>query len=210
MTTSVRISDLLAPHFHSLYRDFHARSFTHFWLMGGRGSTKSSFASIALVLAVKRDRTNAVVVMRYAATLRDSAYAQVLWAIEKLGLASEFTASLSPLEIRHTPSGMRIVFRGLDDPRKLKSLKFPHGDLNLLWVEEADSVTPDDIRSVLQTVARSDNFRALYTLNPPRHKRHWVNDFDRFDRPDTVVHRSSFEDVPAGWLGSAFLEEGNG
>ena len=207
MTSLIRTSDLLAPAFHSLYADWRAHRHTHYWLMGGRGSTKSTTASLALILTVKRERVNAVVVMRYAATLRDAAYAQVLWAIDHLGLSSEFDASLSPLEVRHKPSGMRIVFRGLDDPRKLKSLKFAQGEIGVLWIEEADTVSPPEIRSLLQTVMRSDNFRAIYTLNPPRHRGSWVNDPSHFDREDTLVHRSDYRDVPPEWLGQPFLDE---
>ena len=207
MTSLIRTSDLIAPAFHALTADFRASRHTHYWLTGGRGSTKSSWASLNLVLAVKRDRTNAVVVMKYATSLRDAAYAQVLWAIDTLGLSGEFDGSLSPLEIRHRPSGARIVFRGLDDPRKLKSLKFAHGSCGVLWVEEADTVSPEEVRSVLQTVMRGGTFRAVYTMNPPRHRGHWANDPQTFDRPDTLRHVSTYHDVPDGWLVQAFIDE---
>lgn len=68
-----------------------------------------------------------VVVRRFGNTLRDSVYTQVLWAVDALGLSEYFKAKISPLEIVYLPTGQRIVFRGCDDPLKLKSIKFAKG-----------------------------------------------------------------------------------
>ena len=58
-----------------------------YWLPGGRGPTRSSFISIVIVLLIiANPKANAVVVRRLSNTLRDSAYQQIQWAIEVLGL----------------------------------------------------------------------------------------------------------------------------
>ena len=69
--------------------------------------------------------------------MRDSVYAQILWAIDKLGLTTKFKCTQSPLQCTYTPTGQRILFRGLDDPQKIKSIKLPFGYIGILWFEEA-------------------------------------------------------------------------
>ena len=59
--------------------------------------------------------------------MRDSVYAQILWAIDKLGLTTKFKCTQSPLQCTYLPTGQRILFRGLDDPQKIKSIKLPFG-----------------------------------------------------------------------------------
>lgn len=129
---SINASGLIIPAFHDVLGDIFARGHVHYWLHGGRGSTKSSFISLAIVLLVVNfPFANAVVVRRFGNTLRDSVYQQLLWAISELGLDSYFRARLSPMEITYLPTGQKIIFRGADDPLKLKGVKFPRG--MLLW-----------------------------------------------------------------------------
>ena len=203
--TSTRISDLIAPCFHAVYRSVRDLTHTHVWLKGGRGSTKSSFASIALVLSVLRGG-NAVVIRKYATTLRDSVFAQVLWAIELLGAQADFTASVSPMVIRHV-SGRKIVFRGADDPEKLKSVSLTGGDRLLVWIEEAAELTPEEYRSIVQTFVRAVPAVVLVTYNPPRHRGAWVNEEALVARDDRLVHHSTYLDVPKAWLGEQFFAE---
>ena len=203
--TSLRISDTIAPAFHALYRAVRDLTHTHYWLKGGRGSTKSSFASIALVLSVLRGG-NAVVIRKYATTLRDSVFAQVLWAIEILGAQADFTASVSPMVIRHC-SGRKIVFRGADDPEKLKSVSLTGGDRLTVWIEEAAELTPEEYRSIVQTFVRAVPAAVIVTYNPPRHRGAWVNEEAMVEREDRIVHHSTYLDVPKEWLGEQFFAE---
>ena len=131
-------ADLVIPKFHDVLGDVMAHGHTHYWLHGGRGSTKSFFISLCLVLLVIAfPYANAVVVRRFGNTLRDSVYQQVLWAISSLDLESYFKAKLSPMEITYLPTGQRIVFRGADDPLKLKGIKFTKGLPGNLLVRRA-------------------------------------------------------------------------
>ncbi len=117
----ITVSDYEIPCFHPVLGDVIAHGHTHYWLPGGRGSTKSSFISIAIaLLIIASTRANAVV-RRFSSTLRDSVYQQLLWAIEVLGLECVFRSKVSPMEITYTPTGQRIVFRGADDPLKLSA-----------------------------------------------------------------------------------------
>ena len=102
----VSAADLCIPRFHDVLGDVMAHGHTHYWLHGGRGSTKSSFISLCIVLLVVAfPYANACVVRRFSNTLRDSVYQQVLWAIEALGLSAYFKAK--PLPITTAASGFR-------------------------------------------------------------------------------------------------------
>ena len=70
-----RLSACIAPAFHALHRDVRARRHREYWLKGGRGSGKSSFISLELVLSLLRDPlANAIVYRKVAGTLRESVY----------------------------------------------------------------------------------------------------------------------------------------
>lgn len=96
----VDASSLVIPAFHDVLGDVAAHGHTHYWLHGGRGSTKSSFISLAIVLVLlMRPEVNAVVIRRFSNTLRDSVFSQVTWAVAALGLDQWFRARISPMEL---------------------------------------------------------------------------------------------------------------
>lgn len=170
MTTSdIRLSDNIAPAFHQLHRDVKNHKYTHYVLEGGRGSTKSSFVSIEVLLLIKRNpKAHALVLRKVANTLRDSVYAQYIWAISTLGLEKEFKATVSPMEIVYKPTGQKILFRGADEPFKLKSIKVPFGYIAITHFEEKDQFAGrQEIRTILQSTMRGGNkFWNFETNNP--------------------------------------------
>ena len=93
-------------------------------LNGGRGSTKSSFVSIEIILGMMKDKNaNGVALRKVGVNLKDSVYEQLQWAIKVLGVDNYWQSKLSPLELVYIPTGQRIVFRGADKPKKIKSTK---------------------------------------------------------------------------------------
>ena len=211
----VTAADIVLPKFHDVLGDVMRHGHTHYWLHGGRGSTKSSFISLCIVLLIVAfPQTNSVVVRRFGNTLRDSVYQQILWAISALGLDGYFKAKISPMEITYLPTGQRIVFRGADDPLKLKGVKFTRGYCAVVWFEELDQFEGIEvIRSILNSLRRGgEDFWIFYSYNPPRTMWSWVNveALERLRRPDTLVRHSSYLDVEEShpeWLGAPFIEE---
>ena len=211
----VDASSLVIPRFHDVLGDVMAHGHTHYWLHGGRGSTKSSFISVCIVLLLLLNpEANAVVVRRFSNTLRDSVFSQMTWAIAALGLDAWFRARISPMELTYLPTGQRIVFRGADDPLKLKGVKFTRGYAAVIWFEELDQFDGiDAVRSILNSLRRGgDDFWIFYSYNPPRTLWSWVNreELERERRADTLVRQSSYLDVIEShpeWLGAPFIEE---
>jgi PBSX family phage terminase large subunit len=210
MTSEVRISELLAPNQHEFHRDAKTHSYTHYWLAGGRGSTKSSSASIELWLTLLRNPdANAVVLRKVAKTLRKSVYAQVLWAAGVLGLSTRIKDTVSPMEITYLPTGQKIVFEGLDEPEKIKSMKFISGYPGVVWFEEIDQFCGmEEVRNVHQSLLRGgDRFWCFYSFNPPRSRDNWVNRHLTIERAGNCVYRSDYLEVPPSWLGEQFINE---
>lgn len=210
MSDGIRVSDVIGPAFHEAHRRIRAHEATHFWFAGGRGSLKSSFVSIELVMLILRNPdANAVVMRKVADTLRSSVFTQVQWAISVLGLDESFHATTSPMEIVYRPTGQRIVFRGVDKPEKIKSLKVARGYPAILWFEEVDQFAGmREIRSVHQSIMRGgERFWCFYSFNPPRSRDSWVNRELLSGRDDRVVHTSDYRTAPVEWLGEQFVAE---
>ena len=166
----VRIRDVVAPVFWPVHRAIARGTVQELVAKGGRGSGKSSYISIELVLQLLRHPAcHAVVLRKIGGTLRTSVYAQIQWAIGALGLAKQFRCTVSPMECTYLPTGQKILFFGTDDPGKLKSIKVPFGAIGLAWFEELDQFDgPEEVRSVEQSVFRGGSFTlAFKSFNPP-------------------------------------------
>jgi len=217
MAETVRATDLCIPKFHPVLADVFAEDgHSEFWTKGGRGSTKSSFISLCVVLLVVRFAfVNATVLRRVSNTLRNTVYNQMLWAIDALGLSQWFRATVSPMEITYTPTGQKIQFAGLDDPTKLKGTKFMRGYGAVIWFEELDQFDGwDQVSNLLRTLRRGgDRFWTFYSYNPPQTMWSWVNSQAlEMERKQTcLVNHSTYLDVIDGghadWLGPAFIED---
>lgn len=206
----IRLSTLLAGSFEPVHRAIQAGAYRHYWLKGGRGSAKSSFVSVEIILGMMRNPgANAVVYRRWAHYLRGSVYEQLLWAVDRLGVSRYWRAWRSPLRLEYLPTGQQALFLGADDPVKSKSIKLAHGYFGYIWFEElAEYADMESVRSIIQSVARGDGQPAVfYTYNPPKSAQSWVNAEAMRERPGRLVHHSSYLDVPRGWLGEAFLAE---
>lgn len=211
---AVKLSGIIAPTFAGVHNDIKRHRHTHYWLKGGRGSTKSSFISVEILLGMMRDAaqgeyTNAIVLRRYGVTLRESVFEQIGWAINALGVAELWKSSVSPMSWTYLPTGQRIIFRGADEPTKVKSIKFAVGWAKYLWYEEVNEFEgAEKIRSINQSVLRGGtDFFVFYSFNPPKAARNWVNQYVAIERDDTLVHHSTYLTVPPQWLGEQFIVE---
>lgn len=204
------LSELIASNFHGLHKDMKDQQHTHYWLKGGRGSTKSTFISLELILGImKYPDANAVVLRKVGLYLKDSVFEQLQWAISALSVEAYWDVKLSPLELIYNPTGQRIIFRGADKPKKIKSTKVRKGYIRYIWYEEVDEFNgPEEIRTINQSLMRGgETFDVFYSFNPPKSQRNWVNNEVLIERPDRKVHHSDYKLVPKEWLGAQFFIE---
>lgn len=207
---TISLSKLISPGLYDVHRAIKSGQFNEVVLPGGRGSTKSSCISIELVkMLLEHPTCHAVVLRKVANTLRTSVYEQVAWAIAELGLSAHFEQTVSPMRMTYKKTGQRILFMGLDDPGKLKSIKVPFGHIGILWAEELDQYSgPEEIRNVEQSLFRGGSFSfAFKSFNPPAMARNWANRYAREAKPGKLVYHSDYRSVPPEWLGPRFLAD---
>ena len=206
----VRLSNIIAPHFWGLHRDIKRHGHTYYWLEGGRGSTKSSDISVEIPqLLIMNPECHAVVLRKIGNTIKNSVYPQMQWGIDALGLTSKFRFKTSPHEITYKKTGQKILFFGVDDPQKIKSIKLPFGYVGIVWCEELDQFSGmEEIRNLNQSLLRGGpRFWEFCSFNPPKSQNNWVNEEKLFDDPDRLVHHSTYLGVPKEWLGDRFFED---
>jgi len=217
MTETLRIplSDCIIPMYKEILQDVLQHKHTHYVGAGGRGSTKSSFfGGICIpLLIIQNPNVHAICFRKVGNTIQNSIYSQVVWGIYKLGLESLFHIPKTySTPIVYLPTGQRILFMGMDDPNKVKSVKLPFGYIGITWWEELDQFSGEnEIRKVLQSTMRGGElFWDFRTFNPPISKLNWANEYAEqaeINGGNTLVVRNSYLNVPLAWLGTQFIEE---
>ena len=105
------------------YRDFWNFRGRYRVVKGSRASKKSKTTALNLIWRLLRlPEANLLVVRKTYRSLRESCFAELLWAAERLGVAAAWQTREDPLELTYLPTGQKIFFRGLDDPQKLASM----------------------------------------------------------------------------------------
>lgn len=208
--SEIRLSEKIGPAFYAVAHDVFRHGHTHYDESGGRGSLKSSFVSIVVpLLLVQNPTAHALVLRKVANTIRDSVYAQYIWAIGELGMAEYWDAKVSPMELIFKPTGQKIMFRGADDPMKIKSIKVPFGYIAVTHFEEKDQFAGRaEIRTILQSTMRGGSvFWNFESYNPPISRDNWANKDSLEERTDRLCHKSTYLEAPPEWLGEQFLAE---
>lgn len=207
---NVNISQLIAPVYYEAHRDLKAGGHDVYWIKGGRGSAKSAFLSFEIIFGMLRDENaNALVLRRFGNKVKDSVFSQIIWALGMLGIADQFITRASPYELIRKGTGQRILFRGTDDPLKLKSIKLTKGYFKYLWCEElAEFRGLEDVRSVEQSVFRGvDRAFTLFSYNPPKSANAWVNAEALKAAKNRFTLTTCYTDLPQDWLGERFLAD---
>ncbi len=206
----INIADRIARSFDSVFWDVQDHGHTFYWLPGGRGSTKSSFVGIEVpLLLMQHPQCHAVVLRKVGNTIKNSVYPQIQWGLEQLGVADRFRCITSPHEITYKATGQKILFFGVDDPMKVKSIKLPFGYVGIVWYEELDQFGGmEEIRNLNQSLLRGgEKYWVFASYNPPKSRNNWVNEEILNEYPDRLVHKTTYLDVPRAWLGEQFLLE---
>ncbi len=171
------------------YRQFWDCHLRYRVVKGGKASKKSSTTALWYILhLMKYPQSNLLVVRNVYRTHQDSTYAQLRWAIRRLGVEHLWRAGREPLELCYTPTGQRILFRGLDNVEKLASTTVERGVLCWVWLEEAYEIAREaDFDKLDLSVPRGEVLPPLFkqttiTFNP-WNENHWLKSrfFDRVD-----------------------------
>ena len=161
---------------------------------GGRASKKSSTAALWYIYhMMKLPGANLLVVRGVGRTHYDSTYAQLRWAIRRLGAEGLWKAGREPLELTYLPTGQRILFRGFDNADKLASTTVERGSLCWVWVEEAYEIASEEAFDKLDMSAPRGKvepplFKQTTLTFNPWSENHWLKRrFFDVQRPDTLA-----------------------
>ena len=96
----IRLSRIISPPFYGVHWDIQDGLHTYYDLYGGRGSTKSSFISVELILGITQDpQANGIIFRKVGFTIETSVFEQCLWAIDALGMNDLWRATKSPYKL---------------------------------------------------------------------------------------------------------------
>ena len=192
------------------FRQIRKKAFDYYFFKGGRGSGKSSFISLAIVLGIVKDsNSNAIIYRKVSDTLYDSVYTQILWAIDRLNLTRFFKFYKQPMKMIYLPTGQEILFKGCDDPQKSKSIKPKKGYFGYCWFEEStDFQGMEEIENIVQSVARSGLGKTAIILsyNPPESVQNWINAEVLKPQTNRFIHHSTYLSISPELLGEQFIK----
>lgn len=180
---------------------------------GGRGPGKSSDIAIIISQLLMRYPVNAVGIRYVDNTLEQSIFEQMKWAIYYQEVEHLFKFNKSPLRITYLPRGNYMIFRGAQNPERLKSLKDAQFPFAIGWLEElAEFKTEDEVTTITNSLLRGELgdglfYKFFFSYNPPKRKQSWVNKKyeTSFQPKNTFVHHSTYFDNP--YISKAFIEE---
>lgn len=151
-------------------------------LFGGSSSGKSVFKSQQVVIDILQGGRNFLVVRKVADTISKSVRAEIVKSIREMGLEQEFNIPKSDFTITCS-NGYQIMFAGLDDVEKLKSITPAIGVITDVWIEEATEILRDDYKQLDKRLRGGDEQtikRICMTFNPIL-QNHWI--YQDFFRP---------------------------
>ncbi len=148
---------------------------------GGAGSGKSFFVAQKVLLKALTQKRKVLIIRKVANTLKDSVFSLVLKQLSLFKIRQYCKINLSSKDI-FLPNGSVLMFRGLDDNEKIKSID----DITDIWAEEpteliADDFTQLDIR--IRTKIKDSQF--FLSFNPVS-KLNWV--YKKWFAPGTEIN----------------------
>lgn len=181
---------LFIPAFFPYLQDYSKRYEVYY---GGAGSGKSYFISQKILIKALTRRRKVLIVRKVAATIKDSVFQLIIDLLKKFGLFPYCKVNLTTFTIE-LPNDSILLFKGLDDPEKIKSI----AGLTDIWVEEATELTADDFTQLdLRLRAKADELQLYLSFNPVS-KANWC--FKRWfsgpENDDTRIMKSTYKDNP--------------
>lgn len=176
---------------------------------GGSSSGKSYFLAQRTVLDVLKGRSY-LVVRNVAKTLRSSCWNEINKAIYRMGLARYFNINKSDMLITSIMNGRQILFAGLDDVEKVKSITPAKGVLTDIWIEEATETAYEDYKQLDKRLRGESKHKKRLTLSfNPVYKEHWIyrTFFGGWDESKASYQDDRLFILKTTYLDNAFLTE---
>lgn len=142
---------------------------------GGSSSGKSFSLAQRTVLDVLGGKRNYLVVRNVQSTIRRSCLNEITKAINSFKLSEYFSINKTDMVITCNLNNKQILFCGLDDVEKVKSITPIDGVITDIWVEEATECDKSDIKQLDKRLrGRSEVIKRLTLSFNPILKDHWI------------------------------------
>lgn len=170
-------------------------------LWGGAGSGKSHIVARKILYRLLKEHDvnhNFLVIRKVDRTIKRSVFKLIRNIISKWKLTDQFDVNLTDKTITYKLNGSQIMFSGLDDVEKLKSIE----GVTSIWCEEATELTQEDFEQ-LDLRLRGDHGclkQIILTLNPIS-EQHWIKRIF-FDDPMQGVFT-----LHTTYLDNAFIDD---
>lgn len=165
-------------------------------MMGGRGSSKTETAARILFYRALRRRHRYLVMRKVRRTLNDSVVEVFKRFFTQQGIPFEHHIAEQVMTFKSPAGWSEILFRGIDEPSKIKSIK----GITSAWLEEATEFSKDEFETIDLSVreAEADYLQLILTFNPVESDAPWLKErfFGATPDPDACVHRSTILDNP--------------
>jgi phage terminase large subunit len=146
-------------------------------LFGGSSSGKSKFVAQRAVRDILAGKRNYLCVRKVKNDLRVSVFREIKRVINDWKFRNAFKIDMSTMLITCLLNGRQIMFAGLDDPEKLKSIVPDTGSLTDIWEEEATQLTQDDhnlLKKRLRGLTDPGIKKRITQTFNPINKQHWI------------------------------------
>lgn len=170
---------------------------------GGSSSGKSYFICQKIVLD-NLNGANWLICRNVANTIRKSTFNEIKKAISNMGLTKYYRIQGSDMVITNTLNGRQILFAGLDDPEKIKSITPADDVLHRVFIEEATEVKRDAIMQLKKRLrGRSDISKHILLAFNPILKSHfiyrdyfggWQDDKNIYEDRDLLIVKTTYKD----------------
>lgn len=142
---------------------------------GGSSSGKSVFIAQRAIVDILGGGRNYLVCRAVGRTVRKSVFNEIKKVITDFGLSSKFRINKTDGVITCT-NGYQILFTGLDDAEKLKSITPEKGAITDIWVEEATECKRDSIKQLMkrQRGGEDETAKRLVMSFNPILQSHWI------------------------------------
>lgn len=161
---------------------------------GGASSGKSHGVFQKIVIKALKDwkKPRKILVLRkVGATVRDSVFADVQATLSYFGILNRCKVNMSAFRIE-LPNGAEFIFKGMDNPEKIKSIK----GISDVVMEEASEFTLDDYTQLtLRLRDKAHKQKQIYLMFNPVSKANWVYNAFFVKKPkNTVVYQTTYKD----------------
>jgi hypothetical protein len=149
-------------------------------IYGGRGSGKSNEmqGKLPIVLISCLPFCRILIIRQIYNTHRTSTFQEAVDYIERWQLEPFFKVTKQPMQITHLETGNYIIYRGMDNPNSIKSVK---DVTHVIWeecfeIKDEEGVSTVD-KSVRTPRLKFDIHKHYFVYNPDN-KNHWL--YDKF------------------------------